>query len=207
MPILYSTTLEQVGFSTGIPAPPVASRLAPSLDGSNQWITTPEMMLIGDFSLSFEIRILSFSNFKGVIGGSVAYIRQFSEDGMMQLNNFAGRYDAFSIPSSTENKTVKLTIARAVNNLVVSMSDTDGENQVELVNQSCNLDNVSLTEFGRNLSSRSSVRIYNIKLDEGLLHDYPCDDGYENNPTIRNRGSAGDAEIFNATLDTWVDVT
>lgn len=208
MPILYSAILEQVGFSTGRPAPPVppvASRLAPNLNGDDQQIETQLITLSGDYELGFTIKpITPQVGFNGIAydstGATTAFIRFRNSDGFIQFNGFSGTDIRVNVIPSTGSEDYKLILKRVGTVLTLSVNDS-----IEYTGVT-GLADVTLNTWGNNGLSSSNIRVYNIYANDKSLHDYPCDDGYENNPTIRNRGSAGDAEIFNATLDVWVDV-
>jgi len=45
--------------------------------------------------------------------------------------------------------------------------------------------------------------IYNIKFNGGSVNNYPVDDGWSNNPIIRNTGSGADATLINGLESGW----
>ena len=45
--------------------------------------------------------------------------------------------------------------------------------------------------------------IFNIKFNDGSVHSYPMDDGWPNNPVMRNTGSGQDGTFINATEAMW----
>ncbi len=208
MAIVSAPILQQAGFVAGVspPTPEPSTRLAPELNGVDQWIQTPEILINGDGEVGFKIQILSFGAYRGIAYGEVSgFMRQYASDGALQLNNIAGRYDTFNIPPSTASETIYLKIKRELSNLTVTATHGNGDVDM-LVDAACNNDPISFTNFGRNSGGRSNVRIYDIYANDKSQHDYPCDDGFDNNPTIRNRGSAGNAVIASATLATWTEI-
>jgi len=44
---------------------------------------------------------------------------------------------------------------------------------------------------------------YNIKFNDGSVYNYPVDDGWSNNPTIRNTGSGANATLINGLESGW----
>ena len=49
--------------------------------------------------------------------------------------------------------------------------------------------------------------IIGIKLNDGSVHNYPMDDGWVNNPTMRNTGTGADGTFINMTEASWVEVS
>lgn len=184
---------------------PSESILTPNLNGDDQYIRLPLITLSGDYEFLFTIKPISPQvSFNGVAydstGVTTAFIRFRNSDGLIQFNGFSGtdiRVNA--VPSSGSND-YKLLLKRVGATLTL---DVDG---IGVYSGSTGLGDVTIDTFGNNGLSSSSIRIYNIRLNDGLLHDYPCNDGIESNPIIKNRGSAGDATIVGAKEDTWKEL-
>lgn len=47
---------------------------------------------------------------------------------------------------------------------------------------------------------------YNHKINDGSVYNFPMDDGWSNNPTMRNTGSGADGAFINMTEASWVEV-
>lgn len=49
--------------------------------------------------------------------------------------------------------------------------------------------------------------IFNVKLNDGSIYNFPMDDGWANNPTMRNTGSGPDGTFVNMTEAAWQEIT
>lgn len=68
------------------------------------------------------------------------------------------------------------------------------------------ISNVTIEVIGaeyRKDRSYASFPIYNLVVGNGSLYNYPIDDGWANNPVIRNTGSGADATLINGTPLGW----
>ena len=52
----------------------------------------------------------------------------------------------------------------------------------------------------------ANVIIYDITANGGAVYNFPCDDGWSNNPTMRNIGSGADGSFVNMTEAAWVEI-
>lgn len=48
--------------------------------------------------------------------------------------------------------------------------------------------------------------IFNLKVNDGSAYNFPMDDGWPNNPTMRNDGSGADGTFINMTEASWVEI-
>lgn len=48
--------------------------------------------------------------------------------------------------------------------------------------------------------------IFNVKLNDGSIYNFPMDDGWPNNPTMRNIGSGADGTFVNMTDTAWQEI-
>lgn len=48
--------------------------------------------------------------------------------------------------------------------------------------------------------------LYNLKVGDGSAYNFPMDDGWVNNPVMRNTGSGADGTFINMTEAAWVEI-
>ena len=207
MAIVSAPILEQAGFVLGVspPTPEPTTRSAPGLNGVDQWIQTQLITLSGDYELGFTIKPLTPQvGFNGIAydstGTTSAFIRFRNSDGFIQFNGFSGTDIRVNAIPSTGVEDYRLVLKRVGTSLTLTVNDT-----IEYTGTT-GLTDVTLNTWGTNGLSASNIRIYDIYANDKTQHDYPCDDGFDNSPTIRNRGGAGDGLIANATISTWQEI-
>lgn len=49
--------------------------------------------------------------------------------------------------------------------------------------------------------------VYDVKVNDGSVYNFPMDDGFQNNPTMRNTGSGADGTFINMTEAAWQQIT
>lgn len=57
-------------------------------------------------------------------------------------------------------------------------------------------------EYRRDRSFINKI-IFDLIVDDGAVYNYPMDDGFENNPVMRNAGTGSDGAFINATEAMW----
>lgn len=90
-----------------------------------------------------------------------------------------------SLPLDGQQHTLSLTLSRArLLNLVAAQSTGGG----------------SFLRF-------ADAPIFNLRVNDGLVYNFPMDDGWSNNPTMRNVGSGTDGTFVNMTEAAWKELT
>ena len=76
--------------------------------------------------------------------------------------------------------------------------------------QATNSDTVSLQALvsEQQLGRRNSGEffnglVYDVLINDGSVYNFPMDDGWANNPVMRNVGTGADGTFFNMTLPSW----
>lgn len=184
----------------GGPVPP--TRLAPNFNGVSQYGEfSADIVYTGDYSISFDV-VKADSESIRVFGNTSDFTGRFviNSDGSANVRPSSDLSDTgFDLPSgSISNGKSRIQVERISNSLEVTINGS------KTTFSNANTSSLSVSVVGRNASSFGSGIIYNYM--DSLGNKYPMDDGWANNPTMRNTGSGADGTFINMTEAAWVEI-
>ncbi|WP_428613844.1 hypothetical protein [Pseudoalteromonas sp.] len=172
-------------------APQPTTRFAPNFNGISQYALLPDIALsfgsvvefdfISPTSLISDLRLM-LSNTDGFVT-----IVRINTDGTINAQGGSVTIDGGSdtnIPLDGLKHKIVFTSTVNINfNLVGAQSNGSG----------------SFLRF-------ADFPIFNVKVDDGSVYSFPMDDGWQNNPTMRNTGSGADGTFINMTEAAWQEI-
>lgn len=174
----------------GGPVPP--TRLAPNFNGVSQ---------SGSFSAS-------------LVSGDLIHVSFIASTSARQGDSLLGRDSGLRLLWVTDSvRAVSLSGAvssatldgNAIINGVTPWPDDNLEHVISIsMGSSVNLNAVGASGGGS--GNFASLTIYNLKINDGSVYNFPMDDGWANNPTMRNTGSGANGAFVNMTEAAWVEV-
>lgn len=212
--VLWGYALDGVWYYVNQGAP--ATRFAPNFNGLSQYgFFAQAEVYSGDFwiEITAELPNTTPSGNRALFGGSggggtspssfVLYIDGAAQAITAQIaTTSGGRYD-ISVPIASHlsgKHIIRLSRVSGVWSMLIDnvIVDTYDSTAHGVINQSV-----------RNIGRWSTAlyyegMIYNYKDSHG--NHYPLDDGFDNNPVMRNAGSGQDGTFVNMTAAAWVEV-
>lgn len=198
LPQKFGTALSLYGGGSGS-----TERYAPNFNGVSQYATHSAVILSGDFYFEFKIKVISFTAFAGIAydstGATPSFIRLFnSED--VQFADFANAFVTVPNLGAVDGVYKRVQVQRISNVLSITV---DGGAPITA---NTNGADVSLDTWGRNSGSRSNISVIDLIYSDGSVYNFPMDDGWSNNPTMRNTGTGADGTFINMTEAAWVKI-
>lgn len=188
--------------SGGVTPPPVTQIPLYNNGTSGQYCTTGSpIVMSGDFVLTFTLRVYTFDNFRGIAydsAGSPAYILLHTNNDI-QIGNFAGLF--LIIPNSAFPDQTSRVIRLERSGIALTASVDGTQQAAGTVNSS----DIVLDVFGQRAGGFANVSIYNIVLDDGSVHSYPCNDTFANDPVMLNEGNGGNGTYTAMTAASWIN--
>lgn len=164
--------------------PKPSLRFAPNFNGVSQYAIVNAQVLSGQV-FTFNLMVGSLSSTGFVFDGNQP--RSFC---YIDSNNTV----------FFQGVTLKINGVAAVNGVTTHIGDGIFE---FTANQNLIIETIA-TRF--TFAAFISALIYNFKVGNGSIYNYPMDDGWANNPTMRNTGSGADGTFVNMTEASWVEI-
>lgn len=180
-----------------------ASRLAPNFNGVSQYGDVGGITYTGDYSRSATVVMPTLSgNFVRLWGKSGDFTSRFliSDDGSANIKLSDTDNTGVNIPPGVfaAGQTFNVTVSRTGSNAKVTVNGVD-------------FDFTSVNTGG---STFNYIQRMSTSYGVGVVFDYydsignffPMDDGWPNNPVMRNTGTGADGTFVNMTEAAWVEV-
>lgn len=186
----------------------VQTRPAPNFNGVSQYGVLPDIPIPDDgFFMSGKFRAKSLTGNQTIFWGGIVDF-QFRLQGSTgaRLSWFNGTQHAALISGLTLEIDEEYTFT----------IETLGASGIRLTlgaSQATNSDAVSLQALvsEQQLGRRNSGEffnglVYDVLINDGSVYNFPMDDGWTNNPTMRNTSTGADGTFVNMTEAAWVEI-
>lgn len=180
------------------------TRLAPNFNGISQYASIPPITVASgeNYTISFYFSCQNQATFDvlGVSGSFLDFIVISPNE--IQVRNTGSRlYFDGSFQDGNPHKAV--------------ISRQSGITTVTIDDQVLNERDSTVNDFGftfdvvgsQALSSYALGFIWSLSFNDGSIYNFPMDDGWQNNPAMRNTGSGADGTFVNMTEAAWQEIT
>jgi hypothetical protein len=186
-----------------------ATRFAPNFNGISQYAKPSDIVVSGDYSMEFKLK----SNVG--LGNDIAvYIGNDTSTSLSIASNGGGNF-RFRTPrgGSINGAPFPPNLAGSTDTHTVTVSFVGNDYEFRFDGQlvgsgtTVNTNDFTINAFGTydtSLNFFLSGMIYNFSDSNG--NNYPMDDGWANNPTMRNAGTGADGTFINMTEAAWLEI-